>query len=305
MSKDVFETARKLVDSVEFDCNGVNGKGGNGGLLSDATLKASGACRVALSRAEAPAPVDQVVRDQVTYRMREAACSVLNERGQGNAITIPDVNAIIAAVLRVRTDDHGLTHPGKIVSAEDRPDGIPEDVWHRSTEMMYFVGYSRDRLLVEQVAKAVLEERERKISPADRKVATDTELLDALSSNSWDLRCVSVPTGGDDYDIDWLVIEHHQAPPHERTIAQAYRDDPREAIRRALRETNPNADRCVSCGSVLHDGDSVYYEHGEGGHIHSWCASDDAKSFVDEDEMPLKAGDPIPEPFSYKVEVDQ
>lgn len=139
-------------------------------------------------------------------------------------------------------------------------------------------------------------------SSTHKKVATDTDLLDALASNSWDLRCVSVPTGGDDYDIDWLVIEHHQAHPHERTIAQAYRDDPREAIRRAMRETDPKAERCVPCASVLHEGDSVYYEHGEGGHIHSWCAGDDAKSFVDEDEMPLKDGDPLPEPFAYKLE---
>lgn len=49
---DVLDAAKKLVDTVEFDCNGVNGKGGNGGLLSDATIKAAGALRIALSRAE-------------------------------------------------------------------------------------------------------------------------------------------------------------------------------------------------------------------------------------------------------------
>jgi hypothetical protein len=131
---------------------------------------------------------------------------------------------------------------------------------------------------------------------------SDTELLDALRENSWDLRCISVPTGGDDHDIDWTIVEHHQADPQERTIAQAYRDEPRHAIRRAIRETDPQAARCVSCDEVLHDGDSVYYEHGEGGHIHSWCASDDAESFVDDDEVPLKAGDEIPKPFAYSVQ---
>jgi hypothetical protein len=131
---------------------------------------------------------------------------------------------------------------------------------------------------------------------------SDAELLDVLASNSWDLRCISVPTGGDDADIDWIIIEHHQAEPQERTIAQAYADDPRAAIRRAIRETDKNAARCVSCDEVLHDGDRVYYEHGEGGHIHSHCASEDPEGYVDEDEVPLKAGDEIPKPFTYSVE---
>lgn len=125
----------------------------------------------------------------------------------------------------------------------------------------------------------------------------DGKLFNTLVSNSWDLRCISVPTGGDDYDIDWLVIEHHQAEPHERTIAQAYKDDPRAAILRAMRATDPNAERCVSCDEVLHDGDSVYHEHGEGGHIHSWCV-DDPDSFVDEDGEPAPSK---PTPFAYSA----
>lgn len=131
---------------------------------------------------------------------------------------------------------------------------------------------------------------------------TDTQLLDALASNYWDLRCVDVPTGGDDADIDWIVVEHHQGKPSEVEVDRAYRDDPRLAIRRALRTSDKNSARCVSCDEVLHDGDSVYYEHGEGGHIHSHCASEDPESFVDEDEVPLKAGDEIPKPFAYSVE---
>jgi hypothetical protein len=59
MTKDVMEAAKKLVDSVEFDCNGMNGKGGNGGLVSDPTIKAAGALRIALSRATTPSPVDR------------------------------------------------------------------------------------------------------------------------------------------------------------------------------------------------------------------------------------------------------
>lgn len=64
----------------------------------------------------------------------------------------------------------------------------------------------------------------------------------------------------------------------------------------------PRAERCVACDEVLHDGDSVYCEISEGGHIHAWCATDDPKSYVDEDEQPIKEGDALPEPFPYKSE---
>lgn len=33
---------RKLSDAVEYDVNGKNGKGGNGGLVSNETIKANG-----------------------------------------------------------------------------------------------------------------------------------------------------------------------------------------------------------------------------------------------------------------------
>lgn len=62
----------------------------------------------------------------------------------------------------------------------------------------------------------------------------DAERLNALRDNSWDLRCISVPTGAGDADIDWVFIEHHMAKPHEREIAQAFTDDPRAAIDTAL-----------------------------------------------------------------------
>ncbi|WP_288430242.1 hypothetical protein [uncultured Agrobacterium sp.] len=64
----------------------------------------------------------------------------------------------------------------------------------------------------------------------------------------------------------------------------------------------PRAERCVACDEVLQDGDSVYCEISEGGHIHAWCATDDPKSYVDEDEQPIKEGDALPEPFPYKSE---
>lgn len=143
------------------------------------------------------------------------------------------------------------------------------------------------------------------VTPAPQDLSrgpTDSQMLDALASNYWNLRCVDVPTGGDDSDVDWVVTENQTGKPSEVEVARAYADDPRMAVRRALRSTDKSAARCASCDEVLYDGDSVYYEHGEGGHIHSWCASDDPQSFVDEDEAPLKAGEEIPKPFAYSVE---
>lgn len=64
----------------------------------------------------------------------------------------------------------------------------------------------------------------------------DSELLNALRDNSWDLRCVEAPTGGGDSDIGWIVIEHHMSAPTERIIGRSLRDEPREAIEDALNQ---------------------------------------------------------------------
>lgn len=72
--------------------------------------------------------------------------------------------------------------------------------------------------------------------PAQR--SDDTKRLDALAENSWDLRCFDMPTGADDADIGWRVIEHHMAKPNERTVAEVFRDDPRQAIDAAIEAAN-------------------------------------------------------------------
>lgn len=58
---EVMHAAEKLVESVEFDVNGAMGKGGNGGLISDTSIKAAGALRVAINRAKTPSPISQMV----------------------------------------------------------------------------------------------------------------------------------------------------------------------------------------------------------------------------------------------------
>jgi len=62
----------------------------------------------------------------------------------------------------------------------------------------------------------------------------DKALFDALRDESWDLRCFSIPTGGDDADIGWRVVGHWMAEPQERVVGEAYTDEPRAAIRSAL-----------------------------------------------------------------------
>lgn len=71
-------------------------------------------------------------------------------------------------------------------------------------------------------------------APEPLPAAEDTALLDFLRDNTCDLRCIDVPTGGDDSEVDWIVIEHHMAKPHEREIGRGYADDPRAAIRAAI-----------------------------------------------------------------------
>ena len=66
--------------------------------------------------------------------------------------------------------------------------------------------------------------------PETRADVTDTQRLDWLHDECCDLRSISVPTGGDDYDINWIVIQHHMAAPHEREIGRGFTDDPRSAI---------------------------------------------------------------------------
>lgn len=58
----------------------------------------------------------------------------------------------------------------------------------------------------------------------------DSERLDLLRDNSWDLRCFEIHTGGGDADVGWRVIGHWQAKPNERTVGEVFKDDPRAAI---------------------------------------------------------------------------
>lgn len=65
------------------------------------------------------------------------------------------------------------------------------------------------------------------LSPA---AESDKALLDTLQNESWDLRSFCI---GEE-DVGWRVVEFHMAAPHERVIAEVFKDDPRAAIRAAM-----------------------------------------------------------------------
>ena len=63
----------------------------------------------------------------------------------------------------------------------------------------------------------------------------DTKRLNWLRKEACDLRCINVPTSGDDCDVRWVVIQHHMSEPYEREIGRSFTDDPRDAIDHAIR----------------------------------------------------------------------
>ena len=68
---------------------------------------------------------------------------------------------------------------------------------------------------------------------AHRRENQDTKRLDALRDESWDVRSFCI---GDE-DVGWRVVEFHMAAPHERVIAEVFKDDPRAAIDAAMQRT--------------------------------------------------------------------
>jgi hypothetical protein len=72
-------------------------------------------------------------------------------------------------------------------------------------------------------------------SDGDEKA--DSEWLDIIEGECWDLRCLDVATFGGDYEVEWIVIEHHQAAPRQRQIGRG--DSPVMALQDAVARTTP------------------------------------------------------------------
>jgi hypothetical protein len=70
----------------------------------------------------------------------------------------------------------------------------------------------------------------RSLDPSREVLEADKARLDYLQTESDDLRCFDIPTGGGDADIGWQVIGHFQGAPRERVIAEVWHDDVRAAI---------------------------------------------------------------------------
>ncbi|SMD18270.1 hypothetical protein [Rhizobium sp. RU36D] len=85
------EAVTRLIESVEFDVNGSSGQGGNGGLISDKTIRAAGELRILLSRTPSPLQPDMskvtrlvatmidVLRREISYGDRDRAREKFNE----------------------------------------------------------------------------------------------------------------------------------------------------------------------------------------------------------------------------------
>jgi hypothetical protein len=77
------------------------------------------------------------------------------------------------------------------------------------------------------------------IREAGREIERLIAIVDRLSwlnDNSYDLRCIDVPTGGDDYDVEWVVISHHMDKPREREVGRGWSAD--EALRIAAEKAS-------------------------------------------------------------------
>ncbi|MBR8409787.1 hypothetical protein [Burkholderia cenocepacia] len=66
--------------------------------------------------------------------------------------------------------------------------------------------------------------------PEPRAEVTDTDRLNWLRDETCDLRCIDIPTGAGDGEVQWVVVQHHMSKPHEREIGRSNKEEPREAI---------------------------------------------------------------------------
>ena len=80
------------------------------------------------------------------------------------------------------------------------------------------------------------------------------EWVSVIENESWDIRCVDVPTGGDDFDIDWIVIEHYMEKPNDREIGRG--KTPAEAVKDAIDNYLPEVkpSHAGSCEHAFHKG---------------------------------------------------
>lgn len=79
----------------------------------------------------------------------------------------------------------------------------------------------------------------------------------------------------------------------------------REAFANELRVLEPVSDGeeelCTACDVPFEDGDLVYWNSDDTGHLHADCCGPERESYVNADGAPLKDGEPIPAPFAWRA----
>lgn len=96
----------------------------------------------------------------------------------------------------------------------------------------------------------------------------DTVLLDFLAEEYLDLRAFEMPTGAGDADVGWKVIQHHMA----------YRDDPREALREAMKGLGykqPDA-----AAPTERERQLLFALQAAWPYVHGWCTIQSARNEV-------------------------
>ena len=106
----------------------------------------------------------------------------------------------------------------------------------------------------------------------------DTVLLDFMAEEYLDLQSFEMPTGAGDADVGWKVIQHHMAAPKEREVGVAYRDDPREALREAMKGLGykqPDAAAPTERERKL-----LFALQAAWPYVHGWCTIQSARNEV-------------------------
>lgn len=106
----------------------------------------------------------------------------------------------------------------------------------------------------------------------------DTVLLDFMAEEYLDLKAFEMPTGAGDADVGWKVIQHHMAAPKEREVGVAYRDDPREALREAMKALGykqPDAAAATERERQL-----LFALQAAWPYVHGWCTIQSARNEV-------------------------
>lgn len=128
--------------------------------------------------------------------------------------------------------ENGLDGPGLLPG--ECEDGLAEDDPILKDAQGYFDRYAGWSIEPNPKAVSVIEGRH-------RQAKNDRELLDFVDANMVTVKAGNVPAlVGDDIDREFSVIQYHPDEPRERVIG--YASTAREAIREAIRATDPQGD---------------------------------------------------------------